>query len=83
MAASSLNKIPLSRRTRGCPWCHLLSLKSTSALLRGNGCSGLLIALKSLCAGSLPVKAPGWMPGRAVNSDYNGAGIDVKERIGD
>ena len=50
-----------------------------SALLRGNGCSGLFMGI-NLLAGSLPIKAPGWMPGRAVNSDYTDPGKDVKKK---
>ena len=52
-----------------------------SALLCGNGRSGLFMAFESLSAGSLPVKAPGWRPGQAVNSDYTDAAKDVKENI--
>jgi len=28
------------------------------------------MVFENLCAGSLPLKAPGWKPGRAVISDY-------------
>jgi hypothetical protein len=36
------------------------------------------MVFENLCAGSLPVKAPGWRPGRTVISDYTDAVEDVK-----
>ncbi|MDP2966394.1 MAG: hypothetical protein Q8N39_10245 [Pelolinea sp.] len=36
------------------------------------------MTIKCLCAGSLPMKAPGWRPGRAIISDYTDAVKDVK-----
>jgi hypothetical protein len=50
-------------------------------LLCDNGCSGLLIAFERFFTGSLPMKAPGWRPGRAVILDYTGAVKDVKEVV--
>jgi hypothetical protein len=64
MAASALNKIPLSRQDEGVPVVPPAFADLDSALLRGNGCSGLLMA-KILSAGSLPVRrrvgSPGWL----------------------
>jgi hypothetical protein len=49
-----------------------------SALLRGNGCSGLFMATNPF-TGSLPIVAPGWKPGRTVISHYTDAAEDVKK----